>query len=237
MSSYEGRPIFIFGNQRSGTRMVASILNQHKNIVITDEAHSFSNLHALIRQADRMPRNDGWKYSRVEIAQNFMIETSAQYIRDSSTTARRFGNKTPGLEFMLDQVKSIFPDAIFIYCLRHPVKVVRSLKNMPWNKRTTQENWDRFKASVEIFEKMKPRAMLVQVDQVSNVDEQRKLVRDLLDFVGEDLDENMPYYSGDEWTPANTIKKPLDSLSDTEMSSITNDRYYKKFCKKYGYDQ
>ncbi len=53
MPEFTGRPIFIVGNQRSGTRMVANVLNQHHNIVITDEALIFDDLHRLITQADK----------------------------------------------------------------------------------------------------------------------------------------------------------------------------------------
>lgn len=138
----ETPPIIICGMPRSGTRMVATLLLQSPNIAITDE-------YPLTRL--RNGNND----SAQSLIKNW-IAASQLRIQQKAWSAPRIGNKTPLVEMFFEEFEALFTATppLYVYCLRSPLKVLQSLKSMPWNRYTVWQNWERYKESLRMLERM-----------------------------------------------------------------------------------
>lgn len=148
---------------RSGTRSVANIINSSDEVIITDEFPSgiTEKMFSLVKGMDiffnkRDYKNaDEWNKRKIELIHDIWLANSL--VSEVDKNVKYVGNKTPSNEFFFDEYESFmsFDLPKYVYCLRHPLKVVESLKNMPWNKSSVTENLERWKESYCIYQNMK----------------------------------------------------------------------------------
>ena len=134
--------ILIGGLPRSGTTLCERLFGSHPEIRIFDES-PLSSMPSLLaeQQAFYGPAIESWRNltecelkwrQATLIAELWMLGSDPKKL-----TNDRFlyvGQKTPGVEEDLPFYQRYFPcGLILIYCVRHPVRVLRSMLAMPWN--------------------------------------------------------------------------------------------------------
>lgn len=154
-------------------------------------------------------------------------------MRQKAKTARRVGNKTPSVE----QFHSEFHDMLrpyepqFIYCQRDPLKVLESLRNMPWRGQPSlQQRWQQYLGSLDRLDEMQAsfpdRTLVVRVEELSTPDTYVAFGQTVFDYLGEDVSGDMASRLA-ELTPANRVRKgEWQPLTDQERREISRmDRY------------
>jgi hypothetical protein len=117
------RPAFILSSVRSGSTLLRVILNSHSQIHSPPEIH-LRNLRVAARG----------KYAQRSMKELGLDQDALQFLlwdrlldRELSRAGKRqLVNKTPNDVFIADRIKACWPDARFIYLLRHPVSTARS---------------------------------------------------------------------------------------------------------------
>jgi hypothetical protein len=144
---------FIVGCPRSGTTMLASLLDKHTKIAVPPETHFFDqtvkiheldyklNHHDLIKDLE-----NNFRIQDIEIDYNDFTEffvtnyestykglfqaLSDYYINKNQKSI--FGEKTPNHLLHIDEILKLFPHAKIILIVRDGRDVVMSLKAVPW---------------------------------------------------------------------------------------------------------
>ena len=116
-------PAFVLSSVRSGSTLLRVLLNSH------------SQIHAPIELHLRDLKTDvGSKYAERSLKEIGLAGDALQYLlwdrvlhRElSSTGKRQLVNKTPNDVFIADRIRACWPDAKFIFLLRHPVATAAS---------------------------------------------------------------------------------------------------------------
>ena len=175
------KTVIVCGMPRSGTRSVANILNASEEVLITAEFPSgvtnklFSLVNAMGNFFDKRAYKDkdAWELKKAQLVHDVWLANS---VFDGDLNKYNYiGNKTPSNELFFSQYESVFSSEkpYYVYCFRSPLKVISSLENMPWNKETPMENWERWKESFKIYQRMVRKApgrvLLVSFDLRLNV--------------------------------------------------------------------
>lgn len=121
ISRGEIQPVILFGAPRSGTQMYRDMICEHAEIV----TWPYNEMTYMWRYGNR-------DFATDEIPVNLLTEKTARYIRDSYI---KLGRKS-GSRFVLDKtchnclrpefVSAVFPEATYIYIVRHGMDVVPS---------------------------------------------------------------------------------------------------------------
>src|SRR5579885_528706 len=145
-------PFFIVGCPRSGTTLLATLLDRHSRICVPPETHFFyferdwelfskgdpvSDLDAYRKINPRINdlRFDNEKISRLlgggsPGPKAFFEALMADYTERAGK--KRWGEKTPDHLLKLDSILGHFPEAKIILITRDGRDVVDSLRRMPW---------------------------------------------------------------------------------------------------------
>jgi hypothetical protein len=116
-------PVFVLSTVRSGSTLLRVLLNSHSQI------HSPVELHLRDLEATA-----GSKYAERALGEIGLEGRALQYLlwdrvlhRELSRSGKRIlVNKTPNDVFIVDRIVECWPDARFIFLLRHPVATARS---------------------------------------------------------------------------------------------------------------
>lgn len=155
-------PVFIVGMPRSGTTLVASILNASDELAITPETDYFPNhwrtcerggctldpsrYRAYVRRVLESSEFSRLGMSEGE-AEELIGKITAQppshgtllnlvlgwYARRNGKA--RWGEKTPAHALFVPEILSLFPDARIVHVVRDPRDVLLSLQQVPWGER------------------------------------------------------------------------------------------------------
>lgn len=161
-------PFFIVGHGRSGTTWLQNILDSHPEIVCKGEGMFFGrsislnkraqNLHAALASSEELKT---WHDRRVWTSGKFEDYLPA-FVRSitepllleelsKNPGAKVVGDKTPHYVFVLDEVRSIYPEARIIHILRDGRDVVLSNLFNTWNR--AEDRGGAAKAPPEVLEK------------------------------------------------------------------------------------
>jgi hypothetical protein len=116
-------PAFVLSTVRSGSTLLRMLLDAHSQIHSPHEMH-LRSLHVKVTG----------KYGDKALAEVKLDREELEYVlwdwyldRELATTGKRLlVNKTPNDVFIADRIAACWPDARFIYLLRHPLAVARS---------------------------------------------------------------------------------------------------------------
>ena len=130
------KPIFILGTGRSGTTILGIVLSMHKEIGYLNEPkaiwhviHPHEDIIGNYSQADakyRLRAKDATDEMRQRATQIFGAYLTA-------TRSKRLVDKYPELIFRVDFVRTLFPDARFIFLVRNGWDTCQSIA--AWSKR------------------------------------------------------------------------------------------------------
>ena len=126
-------PIFIIGFPRSGTSFVGKLIAQSTGYPSHGESHTLTLLQEVHHQINRYRRRTD--FTGTELINQFDLEALKQintvYFREfylKTYGSDRFIDKTPGAVAChgWGVVKDVFPNAVFVACVRSPVEVYES---------------------------------------------------------------------------------------------------------------
>lgn len=129
---------------------------------------------------NRFDNQDDWGTRKMQIMRLFWFYTSKSHHIEKGLTARRFGNKTPGVEHYIEFYDNIFEKnpPLYIYVLREGKKVFLSTLNMDWGKNAhIKGQLKRYLDSIAIIEtyqqKHLGRVYILQPDKIEPTYEAR----------------------------------------------------------------
>ena len=134
------RPAFIFTSVRSGSTLLRLILNSHSEIHAPHELH-LAHLTVEFKHAAA-------RHAMAALGLDRQDLTHLLWDRLLTETLRRSGKsvlveKTPNLVHRWEQVARCWPDARYIYLLRHPAAIVDS-----WQRARDRQSADEVMATV-----------------------------------------------------------------------------------------
>jgi len=152
-------PIFVVGAPRSGTSLLARVLDAHPAIGLADELCFFDIVlsarwevpeldspERIARFLELLPRMDHVRYWAdgealiAAAAERLRADPAPSYAhcyrhlmeaRAAAVGARRFGEKTPWNVRHLEALEALFPNARFVHIVRDPRAVVASKRKLP----------------------------------------------------------------------------------------------------------
>lgn len=121
MSSTLKPPIFVFGNARSGTSLLANLISAHPDLVKWHEPRTIWLYADPGRPHDRFDENDASEKVIRYIRKRFLHYQKAQ-------GGLRVVEKTPQNVLKIRYVRAIFPEATYLYIVRNPFSYISSVE-------------------------------------------------------------------------------------------------------------
>lgn len=137
------QPIFILGIGRSGTTILGMVLSMHQDVGYLNEPKAIWHLiHPKEDVIGSYRQGEGLYRLTSEDANKDMCHQANQIFGAylTSTFSRRLVDKYPELIFRVDFVKSLFPDARFIFLIRNGWDTCHSIAS--WSERNGIYNND-----------------------------------------------------------------------------------------------
>lgn len=213
-------PIFIVGVPRSGTTLLAAMLNAHPRIAISPETFFFE--WALRRTRSELSRDadfDGfWRdYTRSrpfadlrldaeELRRRFRACTSHAFadlfavILESyagSVNKPRCGEKTPRHYLYVDTILEWFPRARVAFVVRDPRAVAASLLLVPWASDDAEEHGWRWRRSIELLTRFEADSRVIATRYEDLVSDPKTELARLCSHIGEPFDNGMLDFAAD----------------------------------------
>jgi len=151
-------PIFIVGVGRSGTTLIQSMLNAHKDIAFTPETHFLRNYIGNISVNKKLVKNDvNYIINKINNDENLkrtdmnlneiinlivkkgefnLVEFYKKLLKNYAKARNKsmIGDKDPkNIEYLHD-IKRIFPNAYIVHIIRDPRDVVVSRMKAEWSR-------------------------------------------------------------------------------------------------------
>ena len=203
------QPLFIIGFPRSGTTLVEQTLTAHAAISAGDELPFISDITGLMQRMLNSPLSypdalsELWMGDQREGLDN-LRDYYLQRARQSGVMepgARWFTDKMPLNETHLGLIAMLFPASPIIHVVRHPMDVVLSV----FSNQLTHgfycaydlESAARHYALIaDLIAHYRGEAALryLPIRYEDIVDDQEGAIRRMLDFIGEDFDENCLHF-------------------------------------------
>ena len=252
------RPLFLIGAPRSGTTILANLLNAHSQILLTHETSVFLQLDEIITKSPLGRRagdlfgelyNDLWA-KHIHSNSKLLIESFYCKIAAEQNRERLcyWGEKHPHFERCLQWVNSMYPDAVYIYAFRDPRDTVCSIARM--NKTSISNSlreWSRIVNKFETFLKILPQDYRISIKYEDLVDNYELVISNVLNFLGLQMDESSEKYlqthkNVSAHRPGSNIQVMFSESSvgrwQNEMSIdelVHVERVCGQFMNKYGY--
>jgi hypothetical protein len=119
-------PVFVLSSARSGSTLLRVLLNSHSRICAPHELH-FRRIHVQLEDVN---------YARLAMKELGLDEESLEHLlwdrimhRELQLSGKSvFVEKTPGNGAIWERLIQAWPDARFIYLIRHPAAILASLE-------------------------------------------------------------------------------------------------------------
>ena len=156
------QPLFLIGAPRSGTTILANLLNAHREVLLTHETAVFLQLDEMIKKSRigggagilfGKTYNDLWATHLREQARD-LIETFYARIamQEKKRRLKYWGEKHPHLERCLPWLEELYPNATYIHAIRDPRDTACSIAQMNGIAINDALNrWTRFAEAYEAF--------------------------------------------------------------------------------------
>lgn len=214
------RPFFIIGSGRCGTTLLRAMLQTHPAVHIPPETYVLGTLIKEYRLFSRLPWDAVIRLilSRLEYADHFDTHDISlrllyyelirqprdvlnlafvldRFYRFHAEThkpsAVRWGDKTPLNTNHLDEIRRVFPDALFIHLVRDGRDVVRSLMEMKiYDLREAAALWSKRVRTAMDFEQRYPTQYL-EIRYEALVTTPEMVIKRICSFLGLEFRESM----------------------------------------------
>ncbi|MFE6890982.1 sulfotransferase family protein [Streptomyces sp. NPDC057694] len=235
------RPVFIMSPVRSGSTLLRMLLNAHSRLHSPHELHIRrlevaygSKLSERAMDALDLSRGDLEHLLWDRVMHRELVRSGKDFIVE----------KTPSNAFVYRRIRDCWPDARFVFLLRHPVSIAQSWHEGDPDKRSYDEACAdalRYMKAVDNARKGLTGGHTVRYEELTADPESR--LRALCDFLGIDFEPSMlEYGSRDEtqiqkglgdWRDkirTGTVQQGRELPKDDEIPEIL-----KPMCKAWGY--
>ena len=191
-------PVFLMCTLRSGSTLLRVLLNSHSQIHAPHEIH----LRYISVSLDR-------KWSVRSMREMGLDEDSLRYLLWDRILQRELAgsgkpiivDKTPNNVFMPDDLRACWPDARFIFLLRHPAAIAESRRN--WFKGRPEAydaaaNFDLIRRYCEALEDARQRYDGITVRYEDLTEDPERVTREICDFLGVAWEPSMLEYGQHE---------------------------------------
>lgn len=167
-TSVRDEPVFIVGAPRSGTTLLAAIINGHSNLACGPETHLFNKISQ--KELEKAVKDRRWPnralklLMRLELSGQSVVELfsltrddiydylnlgkpSTRTMLESVTYQyaikkgkKRWAEKTPNHLLHLNQIRESFPNAPVVRIVRDPRDTVLSMCKLPWSSQSPIAN-------------------------------------------------------------------------------------------------
>lgn len=124
-------PFFILGSQGSGSTLLRLMLDAHPNLAVPSET-GFMRLVTAHRWVPRWELGGDWHH-RLGLTDEELDRRLGEFYGGlfadfaASKGKKRWGDKTPFHVWHITDMQRLFPDAVFVAIVRHPLGVVGSM--------------------------------------------------------------------------------------------------------------
>jgi hypothetical protein len=223
-------PIFIIGNPRSGTTLLRLILHAHSKISIPPEAgftmwlyqkyrdYSPNHLNSFLEEMSETKKIENWNINWGILKEYLHVKSPVSYPELIDLIYRfygetvgkhnvRWGDKNNFYLNYIDQIKEIFPNAIFIHIVRDGRNVACSYKRLSKKKFISQEapklpsdiyeiaaEWHNNLNTIHnSFEKLNFKNV-IEIRLEDLTEHPRKVIVEILKFIGEEYEKDVLNY-------------------------------------------
>lgn len=151
----KGRPLFVLGTPRSGTTLLTRLLDAHPRIFLTNENGALVQMHhALTGMRQKRPAGLPYDIDSKEFYEEWsaMIDELVPLLVKSfygrllgpkrASAITYWGDKHPHFDACLPSLLRWYPEARYIYIVRHPIDVLHSIARMNrWDHDRAFEHW------------------------------------------------------------------------------------------------
>jgi hypothetical protein len=191
-------PVFVMCTLRSGSTLLRVLLNSHSKIHAPHEIH----LRYISVNLDR-------KWSERSMKEMGLDAETLRYLLWDRILQRELSgsgkpiivDKTPNNVFIADELRACWPDARFIYLLRHPAAIAESRRN--WfkgnpDKYDEEQNHDLIRRYCEALENARQSYDGITVRYEDLTDDPSKVTHDICEFLGVEWEPSMLEYGKQE---------------------------------------
>ena len=187
-------PVFVMCTLRSGSTLLRVLLNSHSRIHAPHEIHlRYISVSLDKKWSERSMREmgldtDGLRY----LLWDRLLEREL-----SGTGKQMIVDKTPNNVFIADELRECWPDARFIFLLRHPAAIAESRRD--WFKGRPEDydadqNHDLIRRYCEALEDARQRYDGITVRYEELTEDPESVTRQICDFLGVDWEPSMLEY-------------------------------------------
>jgi hypothetical protein len=144
------QPTFILSSVRSGSTLLRVILDSHSQIYSPHEIHL---REMKVRVREGYPRRSLREMGLDPDGLRYLMWDRVLHRELSRSGKRVIVNKTPNDVFIVDKLKAAWPDARFIFLLRHPAAIAASRARARGDKDTPEQNAKRVKRYCDAVER------------------------------------------------------------------------------------
>jgi hypothetical protein len=186
-------PVFVMCTLRSGSTLLRVLLNSHSKIHAPHELHlRYVSVSLDKKWSERSMKEmgldaDGLRY----LLWDRLLEREL-----SATRKPIIADKTPNNVFIADKLRECWPDARFIFLLRHPAAIAQSRKD--WFKGKDhydeEQNHDLIRRYCEALEEARQRYDGITIRYEDLTEDPAAVTREICDFLGVDWEPSMLEY-------------------------------------------
>ncbi len=231
-------PIFVFGSGRSGTSLLARMLDTHPAIGVPYESHLYNRIYPLVRDTDLGPGP-----AREHVVREILrtrdlqlwtprpsLEATLAAIHrpgfhgiveallgswTASRGKRRWGEKTPHHTFSWRTIREGFPDLKVLHLVRDGRDVALSFRYAPFGPKhvyQAAQHWTRYLTSAEEAQAALGEGAFHLVRYEDLIADPERELRRICGFLGEDYDPAMLEYHG------RGVAYPTDSRNSRNLT-------------------
>lgn len=187
-------PVFVMCTLRSGSTLLRVLLNSHSRLHAPHEIH----LRYISVNLDR-------KWSERSMKEMGLDADGLRYLLWDRILERELAgsgkpiivDKTPNNVFIADELRACWPDARFIFLLRHPAAIAESRRN--WfkgdpDRYDAEQNHDLIRRYCEALEDARQRYDGITIRYEDLTEDPESVTRQICDFLGVEWEPSMLEY-------------------------------------------
>jgi hypothetical protein len=233
-------PVFILCTLRSGSTLLRVLLDSHSQIHAPHELHLRYISVNLDKTWSKRSMNEMGLNAR---ALEYLLWDRLLHRELSGSGKRLIVDKTPNNVFMADRIRECWPDARFVFLLRHPAAIARSRQKLLGADLDNDENVDLIRRYCEALERARQTYGGLTVRYEELTADPYSVTQRLCEFLGVEREPGMleygnfdhgPYRSG-LGDPAEKIR--TGRVQPPELPPELVPEPLLKMCLTWGYSQ
>jgi hypothetical protein len=183
-------PVFVLCSLRSGSTLLRVLLNSHPEIHAPHELHL---RYMRVRLRNRLSRRSMAELGLDAEGMRYLLWDRLLHRELAASGKRLIVDKTPNNVFIADRLRACWPDARFVFLLRHPAAIARSRKAL--RPRVEEDaNVDRIRRYCEALDRARQRHPGHTVRYEELTADPTRVTRELCAFLGVPWDPAMLDY-------------------------------------------